>query len=459
MTSENFMPILFKVLFGFIAINMVINLVLLYTKRMRIYKLLAIYWPCLFFIFTMLATFQTGNLAVTMAYSTSILSMSIFAMIGLEVIGRKFPFKKYALYFAGFYPLTYYLNSAGYGFTVVAMPFAIATATPLVHALIYIHFIDRNKTTRLQKVLGVIYGLMAIHCINFALFRMDPGAQLWGWITSYAIYDSLAILLPSIALEETNLSEQGRLQNLVDERTNALQASNKENENLLKVLLHDISGPLMVTRFYTNTIVGKEGNDEILLDKVKKSQAVMENIILQVKNIYGLKQGVNTTYKNHLNPVALEDCFKEVSFIFSQKLEKKNIKLIFKNQLSPNTKVMADQTTLTHSVLSNLVSNGVKFSDPDSSIIISVKETGGNVILEVSDQGPGISENVISNVMGDKNAESSLGTLGEQGSGYGLTIVKNFVDSYGGQIEFDTRYMFTQPKDYGTNVRITLNRA
>ena len=48
---------------------------------------------------------------------------------------------------------------------------------------------------------------------------MDPGAQLWGWLVAYAIYDMLAILLPSIALEEANLTENDRLQSLVDEKT------------------------------------------------------------------------------------------------------------------------------------------------------------------------------------------------------------------------------------------------
>lgn len=455
MTVENFMPILFKVLFAFIIINMLVNFILLLTKKLRIYKLLAIYWPFVLLVFVMQSIFQTGDLAVTLAYSVSLISMSIFAMIGFEVLGRKFPLKNYALYFLAFFPVTFVLERMGFGFTVIAMPLSIATATPLLHTCYYLLFVDRRRSTRLQKFLGGIYFLMAIHCINFALFRMDPGAQLWGWLVAYALYDCLAILLPSIALEEANMTENSRLQNLVDERTAELNRTLKENESLLKVVLHDISSPLMTMRFYLSFIKTNPENEQII-EKARKSQSAMEKIILEVKNIYGMK---NKKSRAHLKPVAIEDCFNEVSFIFAQKLEKKNIKLIFNNNLSPDTKVLADQTTLTHSVLSNLVSNGLKFSSPNTAIHVTASEENNCVILEVKDQGPGIPENLIKRVLLNEELESSQGTEGEFGSGYGLSIVKSFVDSYGGHIEFKAKYVHSDPNDHGTNIRITLDRV
>jgi signal transduction histidine kinase len=455
MTADNFMPILFKVLMAFIVINMIVNFILLMSKRLRIYKLLAIYWPTLLILFILLATFQTGKLQVILAYSFSVISMSIFAMIGFVVLGRKFPVRNYALYYLTIYPITFLLHWAGYGFTTVAMPFAIATATPLLHTAYYIHVIDRKKSTRLQKVLGGSYFLMAIHCINFALFRMDPGAQLWGWLVAYALYDTLAVLLPAIALEEANMSENERLQNLVTEKTSELNKTLKENENLLKVVLHDLSGPLMTMRFYLWYLRPTPENEE-LIEKAKKSQDAMEKIIQEIKNIYGLK---NKKDRSHLRPVAILDCFNEVSFIFSQKLEQKKINLVFKNELLSGTTVLADQTTLTHSVLSNLVSNSLKFSFPNSCIHVHAKEEDQSVILEVKDQGPGISSSVINSILKEQQLESSEGTSGEIGSGLGLSIVKTFVDSYGGRLEFDSRYVDTHPQEHGTSVRIILAKA
>lgn len=452
---ENFMPILFKVLFAFIIINMIVNLTLLYVKRLRIYKLLALYWPTVLVSFIAQALFQSGNLPVSFAYSMNLINITIWAMIGFEIVDRKFPLKKYIYFYLSMYPVTYVLAKMNYGFTAVAMPFSIATALPMIHSFYIIHVEARKESTRLQKILGGIMLASAVHCINFAVFRMEPGAQLWGWLTTYVLSDSLAILLPSIALEKANLTEQSRLQKLVDARTSDLNKSLKDNESLLKVVLHDLSSPLMTMRFYLAYVKASAETEEFV-EKAKKSQSAMEKIILEIKNIYGQK---NRRAKSHLKPVGIEECFNDVSFIFAQKLEKKNISLIFNNQLSPDTRVLADQTTLTHSVLSNLVSNGLKFSYPNSQIEVTAKEENDGIILEVRDQGPGIPNEVIQNIMLDQDNESSEGTSGEFGSGFGLSIVKSFVDSYGGQIEFDSRLQKIHPQEHGTSIRITLDRA
>lgn len=448
------MPILFKVLMAFIFINVILNFFLLYTKQLRIYKLLVFFWPSVLCVFFIQSIFQVGNIEVALAYSATLASLTIYAMIGFEVLKRKFPVRNYLIYYSIFFPITYAVYKMGYGFTAIAMPFAIATATPMVHTFYYIWIKDRKKSTRLQKLLGVSYLITAIHCINFALFRMEPGSQIWGWLVSYFCYDVLAVILPSIALEENSMSENERLQKLVDERTKELNKSLSENENLLKVVLHDISSPLMTMKFYLS-YMKPENFSQDTLDKAKRSQAAIEKIILETKNRYATKNN----NRNHLEAVGIDDCFNEVRMIFGPKLEKKNISLIFNNQLSAETKVLADQTTLTHSVLSNLVSNGLKFSSPNSVIQVSAKEVNNNIVLEVKDQGPGIPADVLHNLHNNIQHNSTIGTGGEVGTGFGLSIVKSFVDSYGGQIEFDTKHPLTHPQEHGTNIKITLDRA
>lgn len=453
--AEHLMPILFKVLFAFVCINILVNFALLLTKRKRIYKLLASYWPCVLVVFVFQSSFQLGYLPVTLAFSATLLPLTVFSMIGFEVLGRTFPLKKYLIYYLTFYPVTLYLDSFDVNFTMLAMPFSVAAATPVLHTFYYIWFKDRHRSTKLQKILGVTYLIIAIHCINFALFRMEPDAQFWGWLTTYVLYDILAVLLPSIALEEANLSEKFRLEEIVKERTTELNQSLKENESLLKVVLHDISSPLMTMRFYLSYFK-KSSDPEEIVDKLRKSQSAMEKIILEVKDIYGRNHNKNNF---HLHPIEIDECFNEVKFIFGPKLDRKNISLIFNNQLPPETKILADQTTFTHSVLSNVVSNALKFSYPNSVIAVTAKEKDNNVILEVQDHGPGIPEEVISNLFDNKESRSSKGTLGEAGTGLGLSIVKSFVDSYGGQIKISSRTILAFPDSHGTNIEIILDRA
>ena len=143
-----------------------------------------------------------------------------------------------------------------------------------------------------------------------------------------------------------------------------------------------------------------------------------------------------------------------------KRLEEKGVTLSFKNLLEPGTKVLADKTSLTHSVLSNLVSNALKFSEIDSEIEVLAKEERGQVIVEVTDKGPGIPQDIIANILADRGeVESSLGTSGEKGQGFGLSIVKSFVDSYGGQIEFESKQQIIYPDSHGTSIRVILEKA
>lgn len=455
MAQTEFMPILFKVLFGFVALNMVINFILLMLKNQRIYRLLSLFWPLVLITFIFQSLAQGEPQFIALAYSTTLLPMTVFAMIGLEVIGEKLPWKPLLILYALSFPLSHFLFKAGLPFHYYAMPFALATAAPLLLTFWTIFFKRRSEATRLQKLLGVIVFVMAIHCINFALFRMVPDSQLWGWLVSYALYDTIAILLPSIALEDAKMKENEKLQELVDEKTVKLRKSLKDNEGLLKVLLHDIANPLMVIKFYADKVLGDTVVDS-RVDKISKSANSIEEIIKQVKNRYLIQKGHQSLA---LSPVSLEECFQEVSFIFAQSLEKKKIDLKFSNYTSRQTKVLADKASLTHSVLSNLIGNALKFSQTGSEIEIIAREKGGSVTLEVKDSGPGIPKEVIEKLLQDDQVTSTEGTAGETGQGFGLSIARSFVHSYGGDMEFESSLIPQHQLAQGSKIRISLDRA
>ncbi len=306
MTTKDFMPILFSVLFAFVAFNMLVNFTLLLLKRNRIYKVLSVFWPSVLLAFIFQSQFQAEPLSIALAYSANYMPMAVISMIGFEALGRKYPLKHYLILCALSYPFVFLLHAQGYGFTVYALPVSLVTLVSLAHTFLYLSVIDRKKSTKLQKLLGVVVLLMGLHSINFAVFRLDPDSQLWGWMVAYALYDFLAILLPSIALEEANLHENERLQRLVQEKTAKLSLSLKQNEDLLRVLLHDIANPLSAMRYFVGTITPRE-EQEVVVSKITRSVQAMEEILSQVKMSYMQ----NKKPFNLLKPVALDERSKD----------------------------------------------------------------------------------------------------------------------------------------------------
>jgi signal transduction histidine kinase len=84
--------------------------------------------------------------------------------------------------------------------------------------------------------------------------------------------------------------------------------------------------------------------------------------------------------------------------------------------------------------IDNLVSNAIKYSPIGGAIDMLVGRTGDGIMVEVRDQGAGLSPEDISRLFGRFQRLSAKPTAGETSTGLGLSIVKRIVDLHSGQI-------------------------
>jgi len=85
-------------------------------------------------------------------------------------------------------------------------------------------------------------------------------------------------------------------------------------------------------------------------------------------------------------------------------------------------------------VLRNLVSNAIKFSNNNGKIHIYAIKDAADVIITVSDNGIGIAKNNIEKLFDITQKQSTSGTADERGTGLGLIICKEFVEKHKGKI-------------------------
>ena len=114
--------------------------------------------------------------------------------------------------------------------------------------------------------------------------------------------------------------------------------------------------------------------------------------------------------------------------------------------------VMAEETSLINSVLLNILTNALKFSYQDSNIRISGRKDGERFILEISDSGTGIDEEMLPHLFDIQKGKSLRGTEGEKGTGFGLPLVEKFMMAYGGDIGIDS-------DSSGTTVKLSFAAA
>jgi signal transduction histidine kinase/ligand-binding sensor domain-containing protein/DNA-binding response OmpR family regulator len=139
---------------------------------------------------------------------------------------------------------------------------------------------------------------------------------------------------------------------------------------------------------------------------------------------------------------------QSVASVFKKPLDKRNVNVKVDTVLS-SFFIEADVLKL-EIVLNNILSNAAKFAPDNSLINIKIEETGQEVKLSVSDQGPGIDRQDLPHVF--ERFFQSKRTLeqNKEGSGVGLSIVKEYVQLHHGSVSIDS------DGELGTTVEIIL---
>jgi len=105
-------------------------------------------------------------------------------------------------------------------------------------------------------------------------------------------------------------------------------------------------------------------------------------------------------------------------------------------QLSPGLQVSGSEQAVER-VLTNLIGNAAKYSDPGTTILILTREADGRAELVVSDEGPGIPVDQRAQVFSPFYRGSGDEVVRTRGAGLGLAIVTEFAASMGGQVRVE----------------------
>jgi signal transduction histidine kinase len=126
--------------------------------------------------------------------------------------------------------------------------------------------------------------------------------------------------------------------------------------------------------------------------------------------------------------------------------------ITFSCEIDKDYKIRADKNML-HTIIRNLVSNAVKFTDKGGSIAVSIKEEGNSLVrIAVTDTGIGMNETDLVKLFKPDTHYATIGSSREKGTGLGLILCKEFVERNGGRIWAESkpgegsRFLFTLPR-------------
>ncbi len=225
----------------------------------------------------------------------------------------------------------------------------------------------------------------------------------------------------------------------LQERLNQLSNSKAELENLqaqkdelFALIIHDIKNPAALIkslvdllRSYDLSAVEKQE----IIDDIAETTARIVSLSQEVTKILALE---TTKLELNIEAVQIGAIIEDVVNRNFVSARSKNIEMTY--DISKSLPEIEIDTQKIDEVLDNLVSNAIKFTQKGGKVHVRSYLDGNKVIVEVNDNGLGLTEDDIKRAFQRGNKLSAQPTAGETSTGLGLWIVKKLVDAHNGRV-------------------------
>ena len=264
-------------------------------------------------------------------------------------------------------------------------------------------------------------------------------------------------------MEEANKNLK-KAKNIATEALQTAENANKAKTDFLSNMSHDIRTPMNAIIGIISLIRHNAGDKEKVIeyaDKIAISSQHLLGIINDVLDMSKIEAG-KTVFK--YSDFSILDSIEELNTIFHSQANEKNQSFIITKENLKHEWVNGDKVHLMQ-IFSNLLSNAIKYTQEGGVIQFIAEEsetnssTYGKYHFIVSDNGMGMSADFKETIFDAfTRAESSV-TNKIQGTGLGMAITKNLVESMGGTIEVESEPNRGSSFEVILNLKIVENRV
>lgn len=246
--------------------------------------------------------------------------------------------------------------------------------------------------------------------------------------------------LMAVALQKSLLiTEQKKALSKLIKTNQALIQANHLNDEVLSIAAHDIKNlvnPIRLSAQALNRykLIGGSEHAKAYLLNITEMSNQLANLVANILDISKLKQGKSYLEIEPFSPISV---LNSVLNSWKNQAARKNINLYLSMPKTFPETIYADEVKFAQ-IFNNLLSNAIKFTDENGKISISASKTNDYYLFIVKDNGKGIVPERLQKLF-DEFQQSSKGTKGERGTGFGLSIVKEVVRLHKGKIEVESQ--------------------
>lgn len=258
------------------------------------------------------------------------------------------------------------------------------------------------------------------------------------------VYDRTKELARANALLE---DQRARLERM----NGALAQEVKFKTDFLAIMGHELKTPLTAILAYAEILeTGDVGDCRQDKDSIRELKANGQILLYMINNI--LDAARSDAGKMHLNReyVDVSDVVRATVNRLSVLAARREIDLVV--EMDPSVDFIRADGDKVRRILENLISNAIKYGDKSGHVFVRVsKSSSKGISIEVTDNGPGIEEDLLDKVF-DRFARSAKSST-SGGSGLGLNVVKDLAELHGGSVSV------TSERGVGSTFTVVLPRG
>jgi signal transduction histidine kinase len=321
----------------------------------------------------------------------------------------------------------------------------------------YYLFVNKNKYKFSILLSGVLllYSIFqlirAIHVYQMGdsyVFLQNSTFNNWFLIISVLVISAISIGFIML-LKEVDQKTILRKNKIIEKDKLELEALNQTQNKLFSIIAHDLRSP-----FNNILCLSELLSEKVAATENSESEEFVDLINITAKNTLSLLDNLLNWAKSQTGELGFSpekiNLSKVISHIIELKTSQakaKNISLYF--SATDEIELSTDENIL-GTVLRNLISNAIKFTNPGGQIEVAAITNQGYVEISISDNGVGMDENTVQKIFDLTTNVTLPGTANEKGSGSGLVLCREFVKKLDGQLWVESE------KGKGSTFKFTL---
>jgi signal transduction histidine kinase len=242
----------------------------------------------------------------------------------------------------------------------------------------------------------------------------------------------------------------------------SLKRLSEEKDSFLAMASHDLKSPLATVRGFAyllqemvpaGTVMSDRAYD--MLRRILRQSRTMERIVSDFLDMNAIENGQMILDRN---PINLEELLRDSVESIRETASAKgiNIRMAVDEEEGRTWDYDGDLDRL-QQVVTNLLSNGVKFCQKDDIVEARLSWRGRGFQIDVSDSGPGVPATEVGRIFDKYTRLSTKPTGGEKSSGLGLCIARWLVELHGGRISVHNNCPGEGPDNKGRGATFRIN--